>query len=237
MKKHNIVYMTINMINSKFYIGKHSTDVIDDGYLGSGLLITAAIALYGKENFNRIVLHDLKTPEESSHIEKLLVNEDLLSNTECYNIALGGSGGNLGEEVNKRIGKKMSELLKGVPKTLQHKEALSKVWLTKDHILSTALKNKIRHTITQTWAAMSPEERKIKCGHQGSDNGFFKKSHSEKSIALMKANLPNRFGGLNSNAKRITFGGVTYDTKKECMEKLKISKRKLNKLLGETQCH
>ena len=235
MKKHNIVYMTINMINSKFYIGKHSTDVIDDGYLGSGLLIKSAISLYGKENFKRIVLHDLKTSEESSHIEKELVNEDLVSNTDCYNIALGGSGGNLGEEVNKRIGKKMSELLKGVPKTLQHREALRKVWLTKEYKLSTTLKNKIQQSITHTWSTMSPEERKIKCGHQGSDNGFFGKSHSEKSIKLMKANLPNRTGGMNPNARKITFNGVTYDTLNDCREKLQISKRKLYKLLGETQ--
>jgi len=42
-------YITTNNINGKQYIGAHSTNNIDDGYLGSGLLITRAKKKYGKE--------------------------------------------------------------------------------------------------------------------------------------------------------------------------------------------
>lgn len=235
MKKHNLVYKTVNLINSKFYIGKHSTDHLNDGYLGSGLLLKAAIRIYGKENFKREILHDLSTSYKAANIERELITEELLLNDQCYNIALGGTGGNLGKEVNKKIGKKMSAILSGVPKTQSHIEALKATWLTKNYKLSSELKNKIKKTVSKTWALMSTEERKKKCGHSGEKNGFFEKSHSIKSLELMKYNLPDRSGSKNSRARQVTFNGVVYLTQKECMEKLNISKRKLSKLLGETQ--
>ena len=36
---YHFVYETTNLINGKKYIGKHSTDDLNDGYLGSGKAI------------------------------------------------------------------------------------------------------------------------------------------------------------------------------------------------------
>jgi len=55
-KKYHMIYMTTNTLNGKFYIGVHSTDDPEDGYLGSGRGISFAIKKYGKENFERTTL-------------------------------------------------------------------------------------------------------------------------------------------------------------------------------------
>ena len=92
MKKYNYVYKTTNKVNGKFYIGVHSTDNLDDGYLGSGTLLFRAIKKYGRQEFSVEILHFFNTKEEAYEKEKFLVS-DYLGDTLCYNIASGGNGG------------------------------------------------------------------------------------------------------------------------------------------------
>ena len=44
-----IIYKIVNVANGKYYIGKHKTFELDDGYLGSGIAISGALRKYGKE--------------------------------------------------------------------------------------------------------------------------------------------------------------------------------------------
>jgi hypothetical protein len=37
--KYHIIYKTTNLINGKIYVGMHSTDNLNDGYLGSGWIL------------------------------------------------------------------------------------------------------------------------------------------------------------------------------------------------------
>lgn len=48
-------YLTTNTVNGKQYVGMHIGE-LDDGYLGSGLLIIKAIKKYGRINFIKEVL-------------------------------------------------------------------------------------------------------------------------------------------------------------------------------------
>jgi hypothetical protein len=55
-----IIHKIINKVNSKFYIGVHTTNNIHDDYYGSGLHIRTAIKKNGIENFEKQILHIFK---------------------------------------------------------------------------------------------------------------------------------------------------------------------------------
>ena len=84
------VYKTTNLINGKFYIGKHQTTDVNDGYMGSGKLLLRAIKKYGEYNFHKEILHICKSEKHMNILEKILVVPDHEIN---YNLCPGGKGG------------------------------------------------------------------------------------------------------------------------------------------------
>lgn len=92
-KKYNFIYKTTNLINYKFYIGMHSTNNMNDTYIGSGTFLKRSIKKYGVENFKFEILEFVETREELKKREKELINEELLKDPFCMNIKLGGEGG------------------------------------------------------------------------------------------------------------------------------------------------
>ena len=93
LKKYHFIYKTTNLLNGKFYVGMHSTNKLNDGYLGSGKRLRYSIKKYGKENFKLEILEFFDSRELLVEREKQLVNEDLLKDTNCMNLRLGGEGG------------------------------------------------------------------------------------------------------------------------------------------------
>ena len=83
------IYKITNKLNGKFYIGKHQTKNLDDGYMGSGILIRRAIKKHGVENFEKEILHIFKTEEEMNKAEIKLV----VLSEDSYNLCPGGQGG------------------------------------------------------------------------------------------------------------------------------------------------
>lgn len=92
MKKFHYFYRIVNLINGKYYYGVHSTDNIDDGYMGSGTLLKEAYKKYGVINFKKEILKYFTTRSECLAYEASVVNKSIVSDNECYNIALGGLG-------------------------------------------------------------------------------------------------------------------------------------------------
>jgi hypothetical protein len=87
------LYKITNTINGKIYIGVHRTSNLDDGYMGSGKAIQAAIIKYGVEHFHKEILETFYTSEEMYEREKQIVNEEFLLRDDVYNIQRGGHGG------------------------------------------------------------------------------------------------------------------------------------------------
>lgn len=88
-----IIYKTTNTKNGKFYIGYHSTEDINDQYLGSGKILKQAINKEGIENFTKEILYVFPNKEEALAKEKEIVNEEFLKRDDIYNIKCGGEGG------------------------------------------------------------------------------------------------------------------------------------------------
>lgn len=89
-KKYHYFYKITNLINNHFYYGIHSTDNLEDGYMGSGARLHRAYDKYGIENFEKEILKFFDSREECSNYEIEMVTEELIHDNICYNIVGGG---------------------------------------------------------------------------------------------------------------------------------------------------
>jgi hypothetical protein len=131
------VYKTTNKINGKYYIGKHKTHNLNDGYMGSGKRLKHAIQKYGIENFIKEIICVFDSEQEMNEAEKQLV----VLTEGSYNLCEGGNGGfsyinNSGiakfkgkkhnEESKKRMGHPGNKHCKGRVLSDDHKQIISK---------------------------------------------------------------------------------------------------------------
>lgn len=91
--KFHYVYQTKNNVNGKTYVGVHSTNNLNDGYMGSGVNLKQAFDKYGIENFETLIMSFFDTREEALVEEAFLVDENWVCDSRNYNVALGGGGG------------------------------------------------------------------------------------------------------------------------------------------------
>ena len=89
-KKYHYFYKITNLINNHFYYGIHSTNDLEDGYMGSGTRLHKAYEKYGIENFKKEILKFFDSREECAEYEMEMVTEKLVNDNDCYNIILGG---------------------------------------------------------------------------------------------------------------------------------------------------
>lgn len=143
---YRFVYLTTNNVNGKKYIGKHETEDIMDGYIGSGTLLMRAIAKYGLDEFTREILYFADTSEEVSKAEIRIIEENnAVASREFYNLAPGGMGGNtsahltkeqrsdkcrqkwanMSDEAKKQMGAKISKAHSGKKKSEEHRKKMS----------------------------------------------------------------------------------------------------------------
>lgn len=104
-----IVYITVNTVNGKIYVGVHRTNPnIFDGYIGCGIYrqeqagkdypFHKAVKKYGYENFKRTTIQVFDDTDEGRKaaydLESQIVTETFLKSKTVYNVAIGGKGGN-----------------------------------------------------------------------------------------------------------------------------------------------
>ena len=99
---YHYIYKTTNLVNNKFYIGMHSTSNLEDGYIGSGKKLWYSIRKYGRENFKMEILEFLPDRSSLKEREKELVNESLLQDPLCMNLAQGGQGGFINQDSQRK---------------------------------------------------------------------------------------------------------------------------------------
>lgn len=91
-RKFHYIYK-ITREDGKFYIGRHSTDNLEDGYFGSGQQLWKSIKKHGRGKHSKEILEFLPDLQALKLREAELVNQDVLNNPMCMNLVKGGDGG------------------------------------------------------------------------------------------------------------------------------------------------
>jgi hypothetical protein len=111
-KKFHFIYKTTNLLSGKYYIGMHSTDNLEDGYLGSGKRLRRSINKYGADNHKREILEFVDSRNELKEREREIINLNEIAKEDCMNLKVGGEGGFIDENHAKKWHEGQSKWLK-----------------------------------------------------------------------------------------------------------------------------
>jgi len=92
-RTYHYIYKTTCKVTGRYYIGMHSTDDLNDGYVGSGKQLWYSINKHGLDNHVCVILEFLPDRDTLRKREAALVCEDQLVDPMCMNLKLGGEGG------------------------------------------------------------------------------------------------------------------------------------------------
>ena len=127
----HFTYITTNLKNGKQYVGDHSTNNLEDGYLGSGRpYFKSAIKKYGKDNFGKEILEFFDTKKEAFLAQEKWIKEFNTLAPNGYNISPTGgfmSGGKHSEETKKKISLKLKDKKLSIERRKQISEYTSGV--------------------------------------------------------------------------------------------------------------
>jgi len=201
-KKYHFIYKTTNLLSGKYYIGMHSTDNLNDGYMGSGKRLRYSINKYGKQNHKVEILEFFDSRDELKKREREIVNLNEIAKEECMNLVVGGEGGGMYNTIEK-----MKEVSKKGNEKLKYLRQNNEEWSKKD-------------------SEVRSQRRKMEFETGVRDKNKFKfdwtgiKRSEETKQKIGKANSEKQKGELNSQfgTCRITKEGVNKKIKKNDIE-------------------
>jgi hypothetical protein len=182
-RKYHIIYKTTCLITKRFYIGMHSTDNLEDGYIGSGKLLWRSVKKHGKENHVTEILETLPDRSSLREREKHVVNEEFIKDEMCMNLMVGGEGGFISKEHYNKM------------KSLS-KEYMKNVWTDEEYRKRASAQNSIN------------VKKNHADGRMKYDN-FKGKKHSEETILKMKES--KRGHGIGSTNSQFGKCWITND--------------------------
>ena len=194
-RKYHYIYKITCLKNNRYYIGMHSTDNLDDGYMGGGKRIKNSVKKHGKDAHRKEILEFFESRESLRQREIELVNEKLLNDPMCMNIALGGESFNpilINGEKHLEI-----SILGGI-----------------------AMKNKILNDNIYAIKHRQNSSRTMKKNHEEGKikyNTFLGKNHSSETILKMKDSAKGKHEGQRNSQ----FGTIWIHHKEKGDKKIK----------------
>ena len=226
--KYKYFYKITNNINGCFYYGIHSTNDLDDGYMGSGKRLKKAYKKYGVENFTKEILKYFDTLKELSDYEAEIVNEEMINNPCCYNMSLGGyymSNESLYKLKNKI---KIIEHQKG-----EKNSQYGKCWITKDKISIIIKKDEFQKYEELGWSRGKKDKIHIQKNAT--------KSYSMKNRVVVVDKEGNRFTVSKDDPRYISGELVSFNKGKVTVidkegNRFTVSKDDPRYISGELTC-
>lgn len=95
------LYKTTCLITGRWYIGMHSTNNLNDGYMGSGRRLRNSIRKYGESSHIKEILEFFDTRDLLIEAEKSVITNEMMGDPMCMNLMSGGTGGFISVEQQK----------------------------------------------------------------------------------------------------------------------------------------
>lgn len=189
-KKYHYIYKTTCKVTGKFYVGMHSTDSLDDGYLGSGKILGYSRKKYGDQNHLREILEYCSSRDELKQREKEIVNESLLADPLNINLKYGGDGGQT-SEVSSLMWKNNPQMRKDQSERIKHQWKNPKIREIYKQNCSEILRKahaagKIRYNVFLGKKHSDSTKQKMSVSHKGKHTGSANSQYGISRIGINK---------------------------------------------------
>lgn len=169
MTKYYTIYQITHIPSGKIYIGRHQTEDLNDGYMGSGKHLKRAQEKYGLDQFKKKYLHIYYHDHHMYKMEAELVTEEFCAREDTYNVQPGGFDGgwqHLNNGSDKHIQRTKNAAIKSNQNLLKRQNASERLtgkpslFLGKTHTEESKKKNSLSNK-NKVWITNGIKARKI----------------------------------------------------------------------------